>query len=101
MTGKLSGEGRKQALSGLPDWKELPDRDAITRKFVFRDFREAFSFMIEVADVADDMDHHPEWSNVYKTVDVTLTTHDAGGVTEKDIELAQAMDRLAVEVAAA
>lgn len=94
MAGKLSGEARKQALAGLPQWREAPGRDAIMRKFTFKDFNEAFGFMARVALVAEKMDHHPEWSNVYKTVDVTLSTHDAGGVTEKDIELAQAMDRI-------
>jgi 4a-hydroxytetrahydrobiopterin dehydratase len=101
MTDKLTGEARQKAISGLTGWSEVAGRDAITRKFVFKDFREAFSFMIEAADVADDMDHHPEWFNVYKTVEVTLATHDAGGVTDKDIALAREMDRIAVEVAAA
>jgi 4a-hydroxytetrahydrobiopterin dehydratase len=70
-------------------------RDAITRKFVFKDFNEAFGFMARAALVAEKLDHHPEWSNVYKTVDVTLSTHDAGGLTELDIKLAEAMDKLA------
>src|SRR5436190_13181825 len=90
--GKLEGQARKSALAELKDWRELPGRDAITRKFVFRDFNEAFGFMARVALVAEKMDHHPEWSNVYKTVEVVLSTHDAGGVTEKDIVLARAMD---------
>jgi 4a-hydroxytetrahydrobiopterin dehydratase len=95
MTGMLKGEARRQALAGLTGWSEVPDRDAITRTFVFRDFKEAFGFMTRVAEVAEEMNHHPEWSNVYKTVEVTLSTHDAGGVTERDVKLAQAMDRLA------
>jgi 4a-hydroxytetrahydrobiopterin dehydratase len=70
-------------------------RDAINRKFVFKDFNEAFGFMARAALVAEKLDHHPEWSNVYKTVDVTLSTHDAGGLTELDIKLAEAMDKLA------
>jgi 4a-hydroxytetrahydrobiopterin dehydratase len=70
-------------------------RDAITRKFVFKDFNEAFGFMARAALIAEKLDHHPEWSNVYKTVDVTLSTHDAGGLTELDIKLAEAMDKLA------
>jgi len=70
-------------------------RDAITRKFVFRDFNEAFGFMARSALVAEKLDHHPEWSNVYKTVDVTLSTHDAGGLTELDVKLAELMDKLA------
>jgi 4a-hydroxytetrahydrobiopterin dehydratase len=70
-------------------------RDAIARKFVFRDFSEAFGFMARAALIAEKLDHHPEWFNVYKTVDVTLSTHDAGGLTELDVKLAEAMDRLA------
>ena len=93
--GKLEGEARKSALADLKDWRELPGRDAIAKKFVFRDFNEAFGFMARVALVAEKMDHHPEWFNVYKTVEVTLATHDAGGVTELDVTLAQAMDRIA------
>ena len=89
---KLEGAARKQALGELKEWRALEGRDAITRKFVFKDFNEAFGFMARVALVAEKMDHHPEWSNVYKTVDVVLSTHDAGGVTEKDIALAKAMD---------
>jgi len=92
---KLGGEARKSALVGLKDWRELPNRDAIAKKFVFRDFSEAFGFMTRVALVAEKMDHHPEWSNVYKTVEVTLSTHDAGGLTEKDVALARAMDKIA------
>ena len=92
---KLEGEARKNALAELKDWREVAGRDAIAKKFVFRDFNEAFGFMSRVALTAEKMDHHPEWSNVYKTVDVTLSTHDAGGVTEKDVALAKAMDRFA------
>jgi 4a-hydroxytetrahydrobiopterin dehydratase len=95
MTQKLSGETRKSALARLPGWSEVPGRDAITRTFVFKDFNEAFGFMTRAALVAEKMDHHPEWSNVYKTVAVTLSTHDAGGLTERDIRLAEAMNRLA------
>jgi len=92
---RLEGQARKDALAQLPDWRELPGRDAIARKFVFADFNQAFGFMARAALVAEKMDHHPEWSNVYRTVDVTLSTHDAGGVTPKDIELAKAMDGFA------
>jgi len=92
---KLEGEARKQALAALKEWREVPARDAIARKFVFRDFNQAFGFMARVALAAEKMDHHPEWSNVYKTVDVTLSTHDAGGLTEKDIALAKIMDGFA------
>jgi 4a-hydroxytetrahydrobiopterin dehydratase len=70
-------------------------RDAITRKFEFRNFNEAFGFMSRAALMAEKLDHHPEWFNVYKTVEVTLSTHDAGGVTELDVKLAEAMNRFA------
>jgi 4a-hydroxytetrahydrobiopterin dehydratase len=89
---KLDGAARASALNGLQGWREDPARDAIVKTFVFRDFVEAFGFMTQAALVAERMDHHPEWSNVYKTVNVLLTTHDAGGLTMKDIELARAMD---------
>jgi len=92
---KLSAEARKTALSKLSGWSEVAGRDAITKKFVFRDFNAAFGFMTRAALVAEKMDHHPEWFNVYKTVEVTLSTHDAGGVTELDVQLASAMDRIA------
>ena len=92
---KLSGEARKAALAKLTGWSEVSGRDAISRKFVFKDFNQAFGFMTRAALVAEKMDHHPEWFNVYKTVDVTLATHDAGGVTELDVKLATEMDRLA------
>jgi len=95
MAQKLTGEERTRALAGLAGWSEVPDRDAITKRFVFKDFNEAFGFMARAALVAEKLDHHPEWSNVYKTVDVTLTTHDAGGLTERDIKLAAAMNRIA------
>src|SRR5947199_9980480 len=92
---KLSGETRKAALAKLSGWNDAAGRDAITKKFVFKDFNAAFGFMTRAALVAEKMDHHPEWFNVYKTVEVTLATHDAGGVTELDVTLAQAMDRIA------
>ena len=92
---KLSGEARKSAFAPLKGWREVAGRDAITRKFVFKDFNEAFGFMARAALVAEKLDHYPEWSDVYKTVDVTLSTHDAGGLTELDVKLAEAMDKLA------
>ena len=95
MAQKLIGEARGRALARLTGWSEVKGRDAIGKKFVFADFNQAFGFMARVALAAEKLDHHPEWSNVYKTVEVTLSTHDAGGVTEHDIELARAMDRLA------
>jgi 4a-hydroxytetrahydrobiopterin dehydratase len=95
MASKLTGEARAAALKQLKGWSEVSGRDAIARTFTFRDFNEAFGFMARVALVAEKNDHHPEWFNVYKKVEVTLSTHDAGGVTEKDIMLAKAMDALA------
>ena len=95
MSGKLTGDTRKSALAGLKGWSEVSGRDAITKKFVFKDFNEAFGFMSRAALVAEKMDHHPEWFNVYKTVEVTLSTHDAGGLTDRDVKLAEAMDKIA------
>jgi 4a-hydroxytetrahydrobiopterin dehydratase len=89
---KLTESARKKALKQLPLWREVPGRDVIARKIEFRDFNEAFGFMSRVALLAERMDHHPEWMNVYKTVDVRLTTHDAGGLTENDIKMAKAID---------
>ena len=95
MAEKLTGNARKTALAKLAGWSEVKDRDAISRTFTFRDFNGAFGFMTRAALVAEKLDHHPEWFNVYDKVEVTLATHDAGGVTERDIELAAAMDGLA------
>ena len=95
MAQKLSAEARKAALARLPGWSEASGRDAIAKKFVFKDFNAAFGFMTRAALVAEKKDHHPEWFNVYKTVEVTLSTHDAGGVTERDVKLAEAMDKIA------
>jgi 4a-hydroxytetrahydrobiopterin dehydratase len=87
--------GVQAALEQLPGWSAAQGRDAIVRVFRFRGFAEAFGFMAQVALVAERMDHHPEWFNVYNRVEVLLTTHAADGVTEKDVELAMAMDRAA------
>jgi 4a-hydroxytetrahydrobiopterin dehydratase len=95
MAQKLTGDARKTALAKLAGWSEVKDRDAITKTFTFRDFNEAFGFMTRAALIAEKLDHHPEWFNVYKTVTVTLSTHDAGGLTERDVTLAEAMNRLA------
>ena len=89
---KLQIDELKNALKRLPDWKLAEQREAITRKFQFVDFDAAFAFMTRVALKAAQMDHHPEWFNVYNKVEVTLATHDAGGVTQRDIDLASAMD---------
>ena len=95
MAEKLTGAARKTALAKLEGWTEVDGRDAISKKFMFKDFNEAFGFMARAALIAEKLDHHPEWFNVYNRVEVTLATHDAGGVTERDIKLAQEMDRLA------
>ncbi len=89
---KLTIEDLKAALKRLPDWRLADSREAIIRKFQFVDFDAAFSFMTRAALKAAAMDHHPEWFNVYNRVEVALATHDAGGVTQKDIDLATAMD---------
>lgn len=92
---RLTGEARRVALATLAGWREAEGRDAITRRFTFADFAEAFGFMAAMAVTAERMNHHPEWFNVYSTVDVTLTTHDSGGVTANDIALAAAMNKAA------
>jgi 4a-hydroxytetrahydrobiopterin dehydratase len=90
----LSEAERAEALDGLPDWDYDETRDAITRRVVFADFAEAFGFMARVALVAERMDHHPEWSNVWNRVDILLTTHDAGGLSPRDVDLANAIDAM-------
>jgi len=92
----LSEAERKEMLPGLDGWRMVEGRDAIAKTFVFRDFVEAFGFMTRAALAAERMNHHPEWRNVYRTVEVTLSTHDAGGLTRRDVELAQTMNRLAL-----
>ena len=89
---KLGRAAAEQALQGLDGWSLSSDGGSIRRRFVFKNFSEAFAFMTRVALAAEKMNHHPEWSNVYKTVDVTLNTHDAGGLTELDFELARKMN---------
>ena len=95
MAQKLTTEARKAALATIPGWSDVMERDAIFRKFEFKDFNEAFGFMTRAALIAEKHDHHPEWFNVYKTVEVTLSTHDAGGLTDKDVALARAMNSIA------
>ncbi len=95
MPEKIDAEQRINFLAQLPSWREVSDRDAITRTCIFKNFVDAFGFMTKVALVAEKMNHHPEWSNVYGTVEITLTTHDAGGVTELDVALAKKIDALA------
>jgi len=88
----LSDAEIEAALGALPGWSVSRNGKAIARNFVFRDFSAAFAFMTRVALLAEKMDHHPEWSNIYGKVDVMLTTHDAGGVTRKDIAMAEALE---------
>ena len=97
MTDKLDPAARSEALAGLSatGWTEVDGRDAITKAFVFANFVEAFAFMTKVAIWAEKWNHHPEWANVYKTVNVTLTTHDADGLTQLDLDLARKMDAIA------
>ncbi|PDQ17534.1 4a-hydroxytetrahydrobiopterin dehydratase [Mesorhizobium sanjuanii] len=90
---KLGKDAIAEALAGLDGWSLAGDGRSISRKFTFRNFSEAFAFMTRVALAAEKMDHHPDWSNVYKTVNVTLNTHDAGGLTALDFELAKKMNR--------
>ncbi len=100
MAETITGDALASALKDLPSWETVQDGKAIMRKFVFANFNAAFGFMARVALIAEKKDHHPDWTNVYKTVEVTLSTHDAGGVTEKDITLAKAMDKIAGQTAA-
>lgn len=95
MAEKLSPKDRTEALAGLDGWQVVKGRDAIQKSFVFKDFIEAFGFMTEAALWAEKLNHHPEWSNVYKTVDVVLTTHDCDGLSDLDVQLAKKMDRIA------
>ena len=101
MAERLSAEARKSALGELPGWADVAGREAIAKTFIFKDFNQAFGFMTRAALVAEKSDHHPEWRNVYKTVEVVLATHDAGGVTALDIDLAKAMNAIAGELGAA
>ena len=94
MAKKLEGTDRSNAVASLIGWDELKDRNAITKNYQLADFNAAFGFMSRVAIKAEKMDHHPEWFNVYNRVEVTLSTHDAGGVTQLDIELAKFMDEI-------
>ncbi len=95
MVEKLAGAARRKALAPLKHWKKVKGRDAIAKGFRFKDFNEAFGFMARVAAQAERMDHHPEWFNVYNQVLITLTTHEAGGVTERDVALARFIDSVA------
>ena len=92
---RLNEKGRAEALAQLLGWQMVEGREAIAKSFTFADFNAAFGFMSRVALLAEKLDHHPEWFNVYNRVEVTLSTHDAGGLTEKDIAMAKAMDAYA------
>jgi len=92
MVERLSGAARDAALAELSGWSPVEDRDAIRKSYRFKDFTEAFGFMARVALLAEKADHHPEWFNVYNKVDIVLTTHDAGGLSARDIKLAKAID---------
>lgn len=98
MSPKLDAEARREALSALALWAQTEGRDAIRREIRFANFNRAFAFMTRVAMKAEKMDHHPEWANVYNRVDITLTSHDCGGLSDRDIELAKFMDRAAAEL---
>ena len=95
MPNKLIGNDRTKALAALKGWKKVHGRDALSKDYKFADFNEAFGFMARVAIKAEQIDHHPEWSNVYNNVSITLTTHDAGGVTLLDLALATFIDQVA------
>ncbi|MEX0809394.1 MAG: 4a-hydroxytetrahydrobiopterin dehydratase [Dongiaceae bacterium] len=100
MVEKLSGEARKAALQGLSHWAPVEGRDAIQRSIKFRNFNEAWVFMNRVALMAEKQDHHPEWFNVYNRVDITLSTHECGGLSERDVKLATGIDKLVGDKAA-
>lgn len=95
MVEKLTGRALDEALVGLVGWAKSPDREAIEKRFEFKDFNAAFGWMTRVALAAEKRDHHPEWRNVYNRVEVTLATHDVGGLSARDVELARIMDALA------
>src|SRR5262249_22659337 len=94
MVAKLDDAARAALGASLPGWRMADGRDAIARSFRFADFSEAFGFMSRVAMLAEKHDHHPEWSNVWNRVDILLSTHDAGGLSARDVALAQAIDAL-------
>ena len=95
MVEKLTGEARTEALAALEGWQAVDGRDAIHKRFTFKTFNQAWAFMSRVALKAEQMNHHPEWFNVYNRVDVTLATHDVDGLSELDVRLAKFMDSVA------
>ena len=94
MIAKLGADERKAALAELGNWKLAGGRDAITRSFKFKSFNEAWGFMNRVALLAEQQDHHPEWFNVYNRVDILLSTHDCDGLSQRDVTLAKAIDKM-------
>lgn len=94
MVTKLDAEARGAFLNRFPNWEFEPEREAVTREFEFSDFAEAFSFMTRVAIVAEKMDHHPEWFNVYNQVEILLTTHDCDGLSERDVAMVEAIEAM-------
>ena len=97
MISKLDRDARVKALAALPEWTPVEQPDGIRRRFTFPDFVAAFGFMTRVAILAEKADHHPEWSNVYNRVDILLTTHDANGLSQRDVDMAAAIDALLVQ----
>jgi 4a-hydroxytetrahydrobiopterin dehydratase len=99
MARKLDTSEREAARMALPEWQMVAERDALSRTLKFADFSAAFGFMTRVALAAEKLDHHPEWLNVWNRVEITLSTHDAGGLTQRDVELAKIIDRMAGDTA--
>jgi len=95
MIEKLNPEERTKSVGELSGWQDVEGRDAIQKTFTFEDFNEAFAFMTRIALHADKVDHHPEWFNVYNRVEILLSTHDAGGISERDIKMAQFIEKIA------
>lgn len=96
MSEKLQGQARIKALAELEGWADVPGRDAISKTYRYKNFRQAFGFMTQAALLAEKMDHHPEWSNIYGKVEVVLTTHSAHGVTALDVNLAKKIDEISI-----
>ena len=94
MVSRLDETERSTSLAGLDGWTQATDRDAIEKTFTFKDFNEAFGFMARCALVAEKLNHHPEWFNVYNRVEITLTTHDADGLSRRDVKMARKIDAL-------
>lgn len=100
MSDALTEHDRAEILPKLTGWQMVTGRDAIHKRFVLSDFNQAFGFMTRVALEAEKMDHHPEWSNVYRTVEILLTSHDVKGLSERDVTLARVIDRIAADFSA-